>query len=183
MTYATSLFLFGALLAHQVSAFPAASPQELDFDAISALPPAPTYTMSAAARSQSIEIDTASIMSSVYQAIATRSASDMTVDKVKRDACSPLPTGVASIAANQTVNDFMANEQIIDAAISALTPDGYEQVFQNMNGSTNAYYYLGYTLLDSYDTASCAAKCSSTKLCQSFNICMAWDRQESRSIR
>lgn len=172
MPSSTLLSLLGALLVHQVAAFPAASPQGLDFDVISALPPAPTYTMSVDAVSQSVDINTAAMVSSVYQAIATQSPSDVTVDKVKRNACSPLPTGVVGLVApNSTVSDFMASEQIVDAALGALTPTNYTQVYQNMNGSTSAYYYMGYTLMNSYDVATCAAKCSGMNLCQSFNIC------------
>jgi len=56
------------------------------------------------------------------------------------------------------------------------TPSGYTLVFGPTNGANNAPGYMGYTALDHYDVAGCAADCNSRGAdpvggaCQYFNI-------------
>ena len=43
-------------------------------------------------------------------------------------------------------------------------------MFTNLNVSNNAYGYMGYTSLSTYDTEKCAAKCNAINGCMSFNL-------------
>jgi hypothetical protein len=52
----------------------------------------------------------------------------------------------------------------------ATTPMNYSVAFTNLLASSNAYGYLGYTLLPTYSTEQCAAKCSAIVDCASFNL-------------
>lgn len=161
-------------------------PQGFDFGAIADLPPPPTYTMSVGVTAQVVKINTAAIIKSAVQAVTT----DPIVDparKVKRQdttATSPTvsatanscvggtaqPTGSGALTTPDTPDAFLANPAYSDAATGATTPAGYKLMFQNLNGSTSLYYYMGYNTLASYDTGKCASMCNSISLCQSFNI-------------
>ncbi|KEQ74650.1 hypothetical protein M436DRAFT_33222, partial [Aureobasidium namibiae CBS 147.97] len=56
------------------------------------------------------------------------------------------------------------------SASQAPVPQGYTQTFQNLNASNNAYGYMGYSVLQSYDTNACAAKCNAMNGCISVNV-------------
>ncbi|KAH0380250.1 glycoside hydrolase, partial [Aureobasidium melanogenum] len=94
----------------------------------------------------------------------------------KRSACAPQPTGVTgdyappTNTADDTVAAFAANTAFAVAASSAPTPSGYSNTFTNLNASNNAYGYLGYTTLSSYDSQKCASKCNAINGCMSFNL-------------
>ncbi|KAI4733422.1 glycoside hydrolase, partial [Aureobasidium sp. EXF-8845] len=55
-------------------------------------------------------------------------------------------------------------------ASAAATPSGYTQAFKNLNASNNAYGYLGFTNLASYDSEKCASKCNAISGCAAFNL-------------
>lgn len=155
MSPKTILSILGGLLASQVAALPA--PQALDFDLLDALPPAPTPTIATGVLSQSVTVNTASIVASIVQEIATSSPTPSSYDdyndyndydgqsyqkmrKVKRAACGPMPVSSYNYRTpNDTANGFLSDATFSSAALSATTPDGWTQTFSNQNGSTSAY--------------------------------------------
>ncbi|KAF2150206.1 hypothetical protein K461DRAFT_201709, partial [Myriangium duriaei CBS 260.36] len=153
-------------------AAPAPAPQNIDFDLVDALP-APTYTISVGVSAQTVTYDASAIIS----AAASQITSDVTTATLasalaKRTACAPQPTG-AKNAPNVTVDTpaaFLNNAAFASIANNAPLPSGYVQRFQNLNASNNAYGYMGYTTLDTYDTNLCASKCTAMKGCSSINI-------------
>lgn len=163
---------------------PMPAPQGFDFDAIQALPPPPTYTMSVGVAAQTVKINTAALIKSAVQAVTTDPIIDparkvkrteATTSAVTSSASSCVggdvqPTGVGPVSVPDTPAAFQANQAYADVANKAVTPAGYKRVFQNLKGSTSLYYYLGYNTLGDYDTNMCANMCNSINLCQSFNI-------------
>ncbi|CAD6448421.1 730eb83d-c379-4cb9-af08-d413e0040caf [Sclerotinia trifoliorum] len=67
-------------------------------------------------------------------------------------------------------DSFVAYKPFADAANSASTPSGYTRSFVNLHASNNALKYMGFTQLPTYDTASCADKCSAITGCNAFNL-------------
>lgn len=55
-------------------------------------------------------------------------------------------------------------------ATNAPTPDGYTNVFTNLQGSLSASNYMGLYTLDSFDTLACASKCDQASECVAFNV-------------
>lgn len=55
-------------------------------------------------------------------------------------------------------------------ALDGPTPNGYSEVFTNLTASLSAVDYMGYHVLDSYDTKKCAAFCNHAKGCEAFNM-------------
>ncbi|KAH0348540.1 glycoside hydrolase, partial [Aureobasidium melanogenum] len=172
MRYSLAVPAFAALAA----ALPA--PQQIDLDMVIAQPNI-SYTTTAS----SVTIDVTSI---VAQATADITSVSVDISAIatqtplavieKRSACAPQPTGVTgdyappTNTADDTVAAFAANTAFAAAALSAPTPSGYSNTFTNLNASNNAYGYLGYTTLSSYDTQKCASKCNAINGCMSFNL-------------
>jgi len=158
MSSKTILSILGGLLAYQAAALPA--PQALDFDVIDALPPAPTPTIATGVLSQVVTVNTASIVASIVQSIATSTPTPSSYDdyndyneydvpsyqkvrKVKRAACGPMPASSYTYKSMpDTANGFVSDATYSNAALSATTPDGWTQTFSNLNGSTSAYVHL-----------------------------------------
>lgn len=84
---------------------------------------------------------------------------------------------------------FKADPVIASVASAAPTPQGYYQNFKNLGGASSACKYtqianirtplliivllvgyLGYTVVKTYDVATCAAKCTAKTGCLAFNI-------------
>ena len=89
---------------------------------------------------------------------------------VKRQSCQPQPLGAGPVPSPDTPEAFLAYADFAAAAADAPVPAGYYQTFSNLNASTSAYGYLGYTTLQAYDTGLCASKCNSVSGCSAFNI-------------
>ncbi|KAH0346568.1 hypothetical protein KCU81_g3943, partial [Aureobasidium melanogenum] len=70
----------------------------------------------------------------------------------------------------ETPAEFLAYTGYSNPALNAVTPPGYTNTFTNLQASSNADGYGGFTVLPSYDVASCAAQCTSRANCQAFNI-------------
>ncbi|PNS19067.1 hypothetical protein CAC42_1803 [Sphaceloma murrayae] len=88
----------------------------------------------------------------------------------KRKACEPQPLGAGPVSTPDDVRTFAKNPFYANAALSAETPEGYNVSFTNWNASNQAYGYLGYHLLDTYNTSVCASRCDSIEDCLAFNI-------------
>lgn len=83
----------------------------------------------------------------------------------KRSACEPQPAGSGPAVTPDTAEAFVAFDAFKSAAEGASVPSGYVQTFSNLKASLSAYGYLGYTALESYDTALCASKCDAITGC------------------
>ncbi|KAI4850680.1 hypothetical protein E4T44_02603 [Aureobasidium sp. EXF-8845] len=158
-----------------------ALPQEIDLDMVIAAPD-PTVVELVGATAQIVTFDTSSILGQATAAASSISIAVTNVfsgsavptgDIAKRAACDPQPTGVRSyapVSGSDNASMFRVNPTFSSIAAAATAPAGYTNKFKNAGGSNNAYGYLGFRTLDSYDTDSCAAYCSSTLGCMAFNI-------------
>ncbi|TKX18179.1 PAN domain-containing protein 13 [Elsinoe australis] len=87
------------------------------------------------------------------------------------DPCAPQPDAFGPNITNpDTVDNWMSQASFQNAALNAVTPDGWVRTFNNMNGSTSASSYMGLWTLKSYDPSQCAAICTNNTGCTSFNI-------------
>ncbi|GAB7345790.1 hypothetical protein MBLNU457_4054t2 [Dothideomycetes sp. NU457] len=157
-----------ALLVGIASANPL--PQGFDWDAIDAVPAVksadvPIVSASAAATVSSME--PSAIASSIVAAISAKPSVSNTKLKKRVDdsGCAVQPSS------SDTAENFVANPAFGEAATSATTPAGWTETFVNQTGSSQGVMaYMGYSTLDTYDTGACAARCTNTKGCMSFNI-------------
>lgn len=98
------------------------------------------------------------------------------------DPCAPQPGGQGPTISPDTVDAFYAYPSFSSMSSNASTPAGYTNIYHGLNSSANADpTYLGLTLLDSYDTAACAALCDSTSTCTSFNLYIERDPSQNPS--
>lgn len=166
-----------AALARMTFASPIA--QGMDLAVAAALPPAPSYTEATGVTAQIVTINPTSLIASALATITDTPLSSAASDPVKRHASvsavcsggSPQPSGYGPVSRPDTAAAFAANPVYGRTAKRASTPEGFTEVFTNLNASSSDYGYLGYTTLESYDTASCAAQCQAITDCYSFNIC------------
>ncbi|GAB7357372.1 hypothetical protein MBLNU459_g8315t3 [Dothideomycetes sp. NU459] len=159
---------FAALAA----AIPAASPQDIEFDLVIAAPN-PTYSTEIGVSAQIVTYNPTAIASAVVAEISSDSVAETDVAKrVKRTACAPQPSGAtgAPTVSPDTPAAFQSNAAFASVASSAPVPSGYSQTFTNLGASNNAYGYMGYTTLSTYDSAGCAAKCNAINGCMAVNI-------------
>lgn len=167
-----------AILLSTIALVAAADPQ-LDIAAIDAAGPPPQPTIATNAPGQKVSYDATSASAA---AAATQSAQafDTEADpasgstaggsKVKRAACDPQWTGKGPVPNPDTASAFLAYAPFASAASAAPTPTGYNLAFKNLQAENNALGYMGFTLLDSYDTKLCASKCNEIYGCNAFNI-------------
>jgi hypothetical protein len=95
-------------------------------------------------------------------ALAKRAASPTT--------CQAQPTGAGAVPSDDSATGFLSYSPFSTSAAAAPTPSGYVNTFTNLQASNNAFGYMGYTILQSYDTQSCADKCTKIDGCQAFNV-------------
>lgn len=149
-------------------------PQDIDFAAVDAIPD-PTYSIVPGLQSEVISYNPTAARSSAAAEITTDPLTERDLTRVKRGACDPEPT-VANKYNLGSLSDpasFAADSTISYIASQATAPSGYTQSFVNLAGSSQAYGYMGYYLLDTYSTDLCAAKCNAATGCLAFNICKA----------
>ncbi|KAI4729969.1 hypothetical protein E4T49_02327 [Aureobasidium sp. EXF-10728] len=175
-----SALIRGGLAALAFSALAAATPvpQDIAFEMVQDTPD-PSYSIAVGIASQSVSYDAVSI-----HADATEVAS-VTVDvtdlaqpttglqrMVRRGNCATQPTdaSAAPTYSPDAASAFASATTFGIVASSAPTPSGYDQTFANLAASNNAYGYLGFTTLQSYDTQACAAKCDKINGCMAVNI-------------
>lgn len=151
-------------------------PQNIDFDLVDDSPDPPRPTIAVGPTAQTVTYNLASATTfAATEALATPDSTS-TADSEKRDlekraACATQPTGAGPVPSPDTASAFLAYPSFASIASAAPTPSGYSKTFTNLQGSSNAYGYLGYTTLSSYDTAKCAAKCNAINKCVGINIC------------
>ncbi|THX48054.1 hypothetical protein D6D06_09315 [Aureobasidium pullulans] len=174
-----SSYALPALAANLVAALPA--PQEIDLDMVLDTPD-PTFSEAVGVVAQTITYDTASLI-----AVATAAASSVSIEisdvlsqtavVSKRAApatCVPQPSGATSAptyaAGTDNAANFLANNYYSSVASAAPTPTGYNMAFVNQQASNNAFGYMGFSSLDTYDVATCASRCTAMNGCVSINI-------------
>lgn len=167
---------------------PAALAQGIDFGVVNDLPPLPSYTIAVGVAAQTVSINEASVISSAAALASKVPLSDaldgvVSVPPLKKrflaaraatSTCSggtPQATGSGPVSTPDTPAGFTGNTVYGNTANAATTPSGYTQTFGNLMGSSQAYGYLGFTSISTYDPATCAAQCSKITDCYSFNIC------------
>lgn len=87
-----------------------------------------------------------------------------------RSACDPQATGAGPVPTPDTASAFLALPAFAATASAAPIPSGYTQTYENLEGSSNAYGYMGFTTMDSYDTEACASKCDAITGCIGINV-------------
>jgi hypothetical protein len=171
-----ALCLFGL-----ASAAPA--PQDINTAQVYSLPD-PTFTVNSAATAQVVTYDRNAIFAAgIQQLTALNNIIPTTLAPalplvtglpalVKKAVtpCTKLPTGYGPTPTPDSPSAFLALPDFGKAALAAQTPSGYFQSFQNVNASNNAYGYLGFTTLTSYDVNKCAAKCNALSGCKSLFV-------------
>ncbi|KAG2163358.1 hypothetical protein VTO58DRAFT_110759 [Aureobasidium pullulans] len=169
-----STFLIPALVA-VVAALPAPNPQEIDLDLIVNVP-TPTIIQATGTPDQIITYDTKAILASATAvssiSVDITDVATSTPSIVKRAACGPEPSGYGPVTTNpkDDATSFAANPVYANAANSAAVPSGYVQTFKNLNASSSAYGYMGFTNLKEYNPQTCATKCNAIKGCMGINI-------------
>ena len=143
-----------------------ASAQDLDIAAVAAAGPPPSPSIATNVPSQTVVYDSDSAQQS---AAAQQSASPATpASKVKRAACDPQVMGNGPVPSPDTDDAFVSYSSFSSAALAAPTPFGYVNTFKNLKAENNALGYMGYTLLDAYDTIDCSKKCDAINGCSAF---------------
>lgn len=149
-------FAVAALLLGAAVATP--TPQDFDWDAIASVDPIDEVdipVVAASAAATTLPYNTATAAAAATSAVFA----DPDDTSLKR-------RDTADTAANWRANPQWAND-----ATAASTPSGYNLIFQNANGSSQATFgYMGYATLKSYNVAQCASNCNGIKGCSSFNI-------------
>lgn len=162
-------------LAALASAGPLVARQDINFDALKAAPDPIIVTVTAGTPQSTVEYNLAS---------ATAQAAENPLDLGKRDvetvvashmvekrsACDPQRLGFGPAVIPDTAEAFLAFEDFKTTAEGAPVPSGYKQTFKNLKASNSAYGYMGYTELESYNTALCASKCDAITGCSGMSF-------------
>ncbi|KAI1391812.1 uncharacterized protein F4822DRAFT_425031 [Hypoxylon trugodes] len=89
----------------------------------------------------------------------------------RQTACQPNPTGAGPVPSPDNDSNFLRFAAFATIASQAPTPSGYNRTFVNLHARSQAYGYLGFDTLNSYDTQGCATQCDTIfDGCQGFNI-------------
>jgi len=139
------------------AAAPAPVPQDIDFDLVEAVPN-PSYTTVVGATAQIVSYNPTSVLSAAASQITATETADsgITARNEKRTACAPQPSGASGAPTVSTDSPaaFTASPDFSSIAVNAPVPSGYTQQFSNQKASNNAYGYMGYTTLQTYDVNS-----------------------------
>lgn len=89
----------------------------------------------------------------------------------RQTACQPNPTGDGPVPTPDTASAFLSLEAFGTIASAAPIPSGYNETFMNLQNRSEAYGYLGFITIDSYDSAGCGVQCDTVfNGCLGFNI-------------
>ncbi|KEQ98104.1 hypothetical protein AUEXF2481DRAFT_468840 [Aureobasidium subglaciale EXF-2481] len=153
-------------------------PQDIAFEMVQAIPD-PSYSIAVGVASQTVSYDAVSIHAEATEATSvTVDVTDLVQQTAvlqrmaKRGNCATQPLGASAAPtySPDAASAFASATTFGIVASSAPTPSGYDQTFVNLAASNNAYGYLGFTTLQSYDTQACAAKCNKINGCMAINI-------------
>lgn len=166
-----------------VAANPVARPQFVDFySVVTSAGPPPVVTMAVGAYSQIVYWNPSSVAAAAaaeitsdpvmqYSYSASASSGDGLYKRATATACATQLVGYGPKPTVDTPSAFLAYKPFAAAASAAAVPEGYEQTFENLNASNNAYGYMGYTTLMSYNASLCSSQCDDIFGCSAFNIC------------
>lgn len=167
---------------------PAVMAQKIEFALADAMPD-PTYSSAIGLPSQTVPYDAKAAVASVVAEIkeGELAASDGT-DKFKPRGlerrtdgdCHALPLGEGPSVTPDTAEAFASWPAFAAAANGAPTPAGYINTFKNLNASNNAFGYMGYQAMATYDTNACAALCDARDGCHAINI--YFERSPTKAI-
>jgi hypothetical protein len=153
--------------------------QSIDLALLNALPH-PTYTIASDKATYTVPYNQQAALASASQlATATpttaarkRASLLSPISRIKRAwDCDTVPTTPNIYeAVIDSAEKFSADQNLKHAALQADVPSKYTITFQNLQAASQANGYMGYTLLDTYNTNQCAAKCDNALGCQAFNI-------------
>ncbi|KAK5112768.1 hypothetical protein LTR62_003866 [Meristemomyces frigidus] len=149
-----------------------ALPQGIDWAAVADLAPVPTASIPvvAAAAQQTTVTFVATAAAQSVSAAVQASPSDTSLKMVKRVDDSGCPAS-AQPASGDTATAFLSNPEFAALANGAVTPAGYSLAYSNQAGSSQGVYgYMGFSVLESYDTQTCSSLCDAVEGCSSFNI-------------
>ncbi|KAK5626649.1 hypothetical protein RRF57_002364 [Xylaria bambusicola] len=165
-----------ALIATTLVSLAGASPlqprQLLDFALLDSAPQPTIGSVSIGEQPHTVEFD-------LPAATAAATATPLPVAAVEKrdlegrtsDACTPvLPRGKGPIPVPDDARTFAEYPDFATFANTAPVPTGYQRTFQNLQASSSAYGYSGFSYLDSYDTDECARQCNKIDSCRGFNI-------------
>ncbi|KAI5248970.1 glycoside hydrolase [Aureobasidium subglaciale] len=155
-------------------------PQELDFSLIDTVETPSNVTVPTNTNELIVSYDSDAAAAAVQTSVltgqteidisnsTTNSTSSSTLRR--RGTCAVQASGSGPVPSPDTASSFLSYSAFASAASAAATPSGYTQAFKNLNASNNAYGYLGFTNLASYDSEKCASKCNAISGCASFNL-------------
>ncbi|KAI8632558.1 hypothetical protein F5Y19DRAFT_492358 [Xylariaceae sp. FL1651] len=152
--------------------------QELPWAVIDAADPPPTVTVSyGIADATTVVYNSETAIAVVMADLTPNKPPQITSlavleerDVVKRGPCDPQALGAGPTPEVDTAHAFLSFDVLSTIANSAPIPNRYALKYRNLNASSNAYGYIGFTSLDSYDTNLCASRCTAIHSCLSFNI-------------
>lgn len=131
---------------------------------------AASATASSDAQATNVFDSSADVSAAISSASKLAAATSSPISRVKRDVCVQQPLGISYNSVPDTAAAFAADAYYSLKAVTAGTPTGYVQTMSNMTASNSADNYMGFTLLSSYDVASCVNQCNAISGCNSVNI-------------
>ncbi|KZF25400.1 hypothetical protein L228DRAFT_265869 [Xylona heveae TC161] len=166
--------LIAAALLHGL-ARAAPHPQDIDFDAVDSAPSATVTGPPITAVEQPVTYNPTTASQSAAAAVtASPLAKRWEFGLFERDGvnddCAPQPDGYGPKPTSDTTDAFITNTVFALAAVNAPTPNGYNNVFSNLQGSVSLPSYLGLYTLQSYDPLQCQQLCDAADSCYGFNI-------------
>ncbi|KAL3420929.1 hypothetical protein PVAG01_07374 [Phlyctema vagabunda] len=162
----------GLAVAYATYATALALPQDIEFDLVDATPDPPTPVISIGATAQVITYNAPSLIAEVVSDVLEGGAvvpEDVVTKRAQGD-CAVQPTGLGENSSPDTADAFLADPKYNGIADIATTPAGYTRTFSKFQASNNAFGYMGYDTLQSYDTVECAKRCTNKRGCNAFNI-------------
>lgn len=155
--------------------------QDINFDAVDKIVVVPIST-NPTVTATTVIYNPASAASSVAAGVTASpvaNARRSVLDKRDGD-CAAQPLGAGPVPGNDTAAAFAAYPVFASSASAAPVPTGYTNTFTNLNASNNAYGYMGYTNLDTYDSNLCASQCSAIVGCMAVNLCTSMHFQHDQ---
>jgi hypothetical protein len=161
-----------------------ATAQVIPLDFLNSVPD-PTFTIALDQPAQTITYNAAAVIASDAAEVGSDSPLDVVVTgpkkrssgasgsvlEARQAACAAAPTTPNIYnAAIDPAEAFSADHNLEQQALQASTPPLYTNTFTNLKAAVTAHGYLGYSLLPSYNTTQCAAKCNKIRGCQGFNL-------------
>ncbi|CAD0112270.1 unnamed protein product [Aureobasidium uvarum] len=131
---------------------------------------AASATASSDAQATNVFDSSADVSAAISSASELAIATSTPISRIKRDTCVQQPLGISYNSVPDTAAAFAADTYYGLKAVAAGAPTGYVQTMSNLTASNSADKYMGFTLLPTYDVASCVNQCNAISGCNSVNI-------------